>query len=170
MQDIDLFLSMAEIAGVFVGFGALIAIRSGGGPDTFDVAYIEMVVWQAIGIVIAALAPVVVSRFGVTGHGLWLPCSVLVLAIFWLGDAVILRLSSERRAALAAWPMKARVREELVGMGVWLPASAALLLVVVGAFPDREEALYFAAVALLLVLDAGILLMAVFHLGRPRTA
>ena len=29
MQDVELFLSLAEIAGVFVGFGALISVRSG---------------------------------------------------------------------------------------------------------------------------------------------
>ena len=35
MQDVGLFLSLAEIAGVFVGFGALIAVPGGhpsGGP------------------------------------------------------------------------------------------------------------------------------------------
>ena len=43
MQDTELFLSLAEIAGVFVGFGALIAVRSGGpteagpGPATAPV-------------------------------------------------------------------------------------------------------------------------------------
>ena len=30
MQDADLFMELAAIAGVFVGFGALIAVRSGG--------------------------------------------------------------------------------------------------------------------------------------------
>ncbi len=30
MQDADLFLSLAGIAGVFVGFGALMSVRSGG--------------------------------------------------------------------------------------------------------------------------------------------
>ena len=30
MQNVELFVHMAEIAGVFVGFGALIAVRSGG--------------------------------------------------------------------------------------------------------------------------------------------
>lgn len=34
MQDADLFLELAAIAGVFVGFGALIAVRSSdAGPD-----------------------------------------------------------------------------------------------------------------------------------------
>ena len=29
MQEVGLFVTLAEIAGVFVGFGALIAVRSG---------------------------------------------------------------------------------------------------------------------------------------------
>ncbi len=167
MQDVDLFLSLAEIAGIFVGFGALIALR-GSAADAFDVTYIGVVVWQAVMIVIAALAPVALSRFGVTGHGLWLPCSVLALALFWLGDEVNRRLSRERRAALAARPLKARVREELAGGLLWIPATVALVLIALGLFPEREEALYFAAIALLLALDAGVLLMAVLRLGRPQ--
>ena len=38
MQDTELFLSLAEIAGVFVGFGALIAVRSGGPSDAADIS------------------------------------------------------------------------------------------------------------------------------------
>jgi hypothetical protein len=38
MQDTELFLSLAEIAGVFVGFRALIAIRGGGATENYDVA------------------------------------------------------------------------------------------------------------------------------------
>ena len=43
MQDADLFMGLTGIAGVFVGFGALIAVRSGGpteagpGPATAPV-------------------------------------------------------------------------------------------------------------------------------------
>ncbi len=36
MQDTELFLSLAEIAGVFVGFGALISIRSAGASDAHE--------------------------------------------------------------------------------------------------------------------------------------
>ena len=38
MQDTELFLSLAEIAGVFVGFGALISVRSGGPTEVDEVA------------------------------------------------------------------------------------------------------------------------------------
>ena len=41
MQDVDLFLSLAEIAGVFVGFGALISVRSGGASEAGEVTGIR---------------------------------------------------------------------------------------------------------------------------------
>ena len=44
MQDADLFMELAAIAGVFVGFGALIAVRSGGASDAFEVAPMRRVV------------------------------------------------------------------------------------------------------------------------------
>jgi hypothetical protein len=58
MQDVDLFLSLAEIAGVFAGFGALISVRSGGASDAHEVVHIRAVVWIGIWVVVAALAPV----------------------------------------------------------------------------------------------------------------
>ena len=56
MQDADLFLELAGIAGVFVGFAALISVRSGGASGAHEVAYIGWVVSTAIWVVIAALA------------------------------------------------------------------------------------------------------------------
>jgi hypothetical protein len=41
MQGTDVLLSLAEIAGVFVGFGALIAVRSGGTSEAFEVGYMR---------------------------------------------------------------------------------------------------------------------------------
>ena len=41
MQDAELFLSLAGIAGVFVGFGALISVRSGGPSGAYEVSYIR---------------------------------------------------------------------------------------------------------------------------------
>ncbi len=49
MQDIELFLSLAEIAGVFVGFGALIAVRSGGTSDAVDITSIRWAVTSGSG-------------------------------------------------------------------------------------------------------------------------
>ena len=168
MADTELFLSLAEIAGVFIGFGALIAVRSGG-STTLDVVGIGMVVFAAIVVAVMALAPVVISRFGVTGHGLWLVCSVGALLLWWLGDEAIARTSRERQAYRASAPMRVRWRGEVIGLVIWLPANVALVLVVLGLLPDQEAALYFAAAALFLLFDAILLLMRVFRVGFPRT-
>lgn len=45
----------------------------------------------------------------------------------------------------------------------------ALGLVILGVLPEQEAALYFLAVALLLLLPALLLLMAIFHVGSPRS-
>jgi hypothetical protein len=161
MQDVDLFLALAEIAGIFVGFGALIALRSGATADPAEVMFVGMVVWMGVQAVAGALAPVAISRFGVTGHALWLTCSVIVLALFWIGDELVKRLSPERQAILAAMPRKARARQELMGVPFWLPMTIALILVVLGVLPDYEEALYFAALVILLLSTAAAVLLLV---------
>jgi hypothetical protein len=167
MQDVDLFLALAEIAGVFVGFGALIALRSGATADPAEVAFVGMVVWLGIQVIAGTLAPVAISRFGVTGHVMWVACSVIVLVLFWLGDEGVKRLSPDRRAILAAMPRGVRARQELVGVPLWLPMNVALAVIVLGVAPAHEAALYFAAMALLLLLDAGIVLVVVITGASP---
>ena len=62
MQDTELFLSLAEIAGVFVGFGALIASGAGGASEPQEVAPMRLVVGFGMLTIIAALAPVTLGR------------------------------------------------------------------------------------------------------------
>jgi hypothetical protein len=159
MQDVELFLSLAEIAGVFVGFGALIALRGGTGATIAETSLVGMVVWMGVQVVGLALAPVAISRFGVTGHLLWFWCSVAAIVVLFIGDELVKRISPERRALLAATPMRARVRMELYGLPVWLLMTALFVLVLVGVMPDQEEALYFAALCLLLGFDAVLVLL-----------
>ena len=166
MQDTELFLSLAEIAGVFVGFGALIAVRSGGPASVVEVGSIGYVVFLATDVVAVALAPVVLSRFDLTGHGLWLVCSIVALVLFWGGIAVAERLPGQQRAYRQARPaLRARAQVELAGAAFWLPATVALALVILGVLPEREPALYLAAIVLILLMDAFFLLTIVFRVG-----
>ena len=167
MQDVDLFLSLAEIAGVFVGFAALISVRSGGASDAAEVSYIRWVVSNAIWVVVAALAPVIVSRYGLAGHELWLVCSLLALVLF-LGLLAVWR-TTEIREIVAATP-RAMIVEVASNALLMVPMIGALILVVLGLFPDQEPALYLTAVGLGLFLDALTLLFLVFSHGRPQTA
>jgi len=169
MQDTELFLSLAEIAGVFVGFGALISIRSASTSEAYEVTYIRGVVTTAIWVVIAALAPVIVSRYGVTGHDLWLACGLLALVIF-LGLWIVNERTTESRELGTAYS-----RAELVGvvasnLAFTVLLIAALTLIVLGLFPGQEQALYLTAVGLGLLLGVLSLLMLVFSQRRPQTA
>lgn len=174
MQDTDLFLSLAEIAGVFVGFGALISVRSGGPTEASEINTIRWPVTIAIWVVIAALAPVIISRYDITGHELWLACSLLALA-FLVVMIIVFARTPENRAdvadTLATMP-RAKIAL-LAGATFWLPFVLdvlALALVVLGPFPDQEQALYLTAVALGLLMGALGLFVAVFWQRRPQTA
>ena len=169
MQAVDLFLSLAEIAGVFVGFGALISVRSGGASDAHEVAYIRAVVWIGIWVVVAALAPVIVSRYDITSHELWLACSLLALVLFF-GMLIVYSRTPEMREDVAATPRATLVWASVLEALTVIPMVIALILVVLGVFPDQEPALYLSAVGLGLWWAAVSLLELVFSQRRPQTA
>jgi hypothetical protein len=174
MQDTELFLSLAEIAGVFVGFGALIAVRSSGPTEAGEVTGIRWVMSNAIWVVIAALAPVIISTYGLTAHELWLVGSLLALVLFaviLIVNAVAPENLAELAAARASVPRATRVA--LYGPTLWLPVVLlvlALALVVLGPFPDQEQALYLTAVGLSLFMGAMGLFSMVFWRRNPQTA
>ena len=171
MQDVDLFVHMAEIAGVFVGFGALIAIRSGGALAAGEVSSLRWVTSSAIWVVIAALVPILVAGYGVTGHQLWLACSLVAVVLYAIFIAVN-ATAAENRADLAA-TLTTTSRVEIVavmGPTFWLPTFAlagALALVVLGIFPEREQAIYLSAVGLGLFMSALHLFVTVFWQRQP---
>ena len=169
MQDTELFLSLAEIAGVFVGFAALISVRSGGASEAHEVTYIRWVVTLAVWVVIAALAPVIVSRYGVTGHELWLACGLLALVLF-LGLWIVSERTTEARELTAAYSRAQTVKVMAFNLAFAVIVIAALVLIVLGLFPDQEPALYLTAVGLVLSLAALTLLVLVVLQRRPQTA
>lgn len=168
MQNTELFMHLAEIAGVFVGFGALISIRSEATRDE-EVMLIRFIVLFAILVVVAALTPVMISGFGVTGHGLWVASSVVFLVLWW-GSSILNRWDLERTRFLATITRQARIRMEIPVAPLWLSMNAALFLILTGSLPGQEPALYLTAVTLNLVNMAGMLLYLVYLQRRPQAA
>lgn len=154
MQNVELFVSMAEIAGVFVGFGALIAVRAGSRLGAGDIAEIRWVMSSGIWVVISALVPVLVHGYGVAGRDLWLACSsvaILLMAAILTVNGVSAENRADRAATFAR--DRAYLVKAIAAMAVmfWLPTVAllvALALVVLGAFPDHDEAIYLSATGL----------------------
>jgi len=173
MQDTELFLSMAEIAGVFVGFGALIAVRSGGEGEPQEVAPMRLVVGLGMLTVIAALAPVTLGRYDLGDHEVLALSSVLVAIVFGVLLFVHLRSPEYREARAIVMPTHPTVQTALENVA-WLliggGSALALVAIVLGVAPDLEAALYLTVVVLLLVLAAWTLLWLVFMERRPASA
>jgi len=167
MQDADQFLSLAGIAGVFVGFGALISVRSGDPSEADEVSSMRWVVSLGIWVIIAALAPVIISRYDIADHELWLVCSLLALVLFAVMVAVNGWAPETRQRRATAMVVAQAVPT------VWLPTVSivlALALVALGLFPDQEPALYLTAVTVGLFGAALSLLGLVFSQPYPAAA
>ena len=169
MADADLFLELAAIAGVFVGFGALIAVRAGGASDTFEVAYMRGVVSMGLLAIVTALAPVTFGRYDLAEHEVWALSSVVVLA-GELGVLAAFAYDPETRATEMELPPWI----ERVSRAVWVVWLIAIVLtpiaILLGLTPDLEAALYFTIIVLILVWTGYLLLQMVFRRGRAAAA
>ena len=173
MQGTELFLSLAEIAGVFVGFGALISVRSGNVGEPQEVAPMRLVVGMGMLTIIAALAPVTIGRYGLTSHQVLALSSVLVGVGF--GGLLFIQVRApEYKAAvpivMATRPAAQNVLESVASLLIMGGSALALAAIVLGVAPELEAALYFTVVVLLLVMAAWTLLWLVFMQRRPASA
>jgi hypothetical protein len=174
MQDAELFIGLAGIAGVFVGFAALIAVRSGGPTDPLEVAPMRMVVSMAMLTIVAALAPVTLGRYDLTDHQVWALSSALVL-VGWLLIIVVSSRTPEYRASWATSIAETRLTPSaVVGWAfyvLYLTVSLlAPIVIMLGVAPGLEAALYFTVVVLILLAPGWTLLALVFAQRRPASA
>lgn len=145
-MDTSPFLSLAEIAGVFVGFGALIAVRSGGPRELDEVAYMRTVVAMGLLTVVAALAPVTLGRYELTEHQVLALSGALALVGF-LGMIAVSARTPEYRAGWAASTATTRLTPgEVVGWAVYvlymIGPLFAPIIIILGVAPELEPALY----------------------------
>ncbi|MCB0065815.1 MAG: hypothetical protein KDD77_01620, partial [Caldilineaceae bacterium] len=146
-DDIALLVAIAEIAGVFVGFGALISVTRGSQIEASLLSQIRAVVTIGLVVIVAALIPAGLSRYGLAGHDLWLPCSVIFLVLIWLVTLISLR-RSENKAILVT---RAQTNPAML-IAFWLllelPMQIPLVLTVLGLYPDLAPAFYITALVL----------------------
>ena len=156
MDDFDLFLSIAEIAGVFVGFGALIRLLG----DRKAVARVALNTVVTIGLVVlvAALVPVALSHYGLAGRALWSWSSGAFLLISWAAILTPLR-DPETRTAIKEDAKNSPVVSGVFWVLLEVPIQAPLVLAVFGIAPSLDRAFYVTS----LVLN---LFQAVFLLAR----
>lgn len=156
--ETELFLALAEISGVFVGFGALISVRTPDQTDLHSVVYLRAVMAIGLWVLIAALLPVAVSRYGVDDRTLWLSCTLAVLALYAVVVAAVNLTPDAKALNRSQWDVVDLVFP-VVGLPLHLIAVGSLVLVVVGRVPHLDESLYLTALITAQVFAGYTLLM-----------
>lgn len=166
--DASLFLAIAEISGVFVGFGALISLTRRGEIDPTSLARIRAVVTIGLVVIVAALLPVALGRYGVDDRVLWLSCSVVFLLLVWGVTAISLRSPENRqlvRGQARSSPLLAAFFWVLLEAAIQVP----LILAILGPFPDLEPGFYTTALAFNLFEAAFVLAQLVYAQAAGNT-
>lgn len=160
-QDVDLFAAIAEIAGVFVGFAALISVTRRTEIEASQLGQIRAVVTIGLVVIVAALVPVGLGRYGVTGHNLWFLCSLIFLVLIWAVIILSLRRPENRELTIT----QARASPVMAAF-FWLllevPIQVPLILAVLGLYPDLEPAFYTTALVFNLFEAAFVLAQLVY--------
>lgn len=161
--DADLFVALAEIAGVFVGLGALISVTRRGNAATSDRVQIRGVVLTGLLVVASALIPVGLERYALEPEEMWRVASIALLFLIRDVFLVPLRDPVDRNEFLA------RFKDEPMGFVVLLCLEIAvqgpLVAVILGSFPASSAALYTTALVIDLLQAAFLLCQLV--LSRP---
>jgi hypothetical protein len=160
-DDVDLFLSIAEIAGVFVGFGALISFSRDGAAETRT--GLRGVVTVGLVVLVAALLPVALARYGLADRTLWPASSAGFLLIIWIAIGGLF-LDPEHRTWAKADARASPAFTALFWLALEVPIQVSLILVLLGVARDLAPAFY--VTGLVLNLFEAALLLARLVLNR----
>jgi hypothetical protein len=167
IEDLELLLVIAEITGIFVGFGALISLSRPKDVDDLQVLQIRAVVTIGLMVFVVALLPVLLNRYGVEGHTLWFVCGLIFLVLNWAIAIQGFREPESRSMVVT----QARV-QPLRSMFFWLLLEVLmqvpLYLILLGVFPDLEPVLY--TTSLLFNLFEGVYVLAQVVYGHTPTS
>jgi hypothetical protein len=157
MEDLELLIVIAEITGVFVGFGALISISRPKDTATSQIIQIRGVVSIGLSVFVVSLIPVLLSRYGVEGHLLWFICALIYLVMNW-GSLIQGFRESESRTFAANQARAQPLRTLFFWVLLEVLMQGPLYIILLGLFPLLEPAFY--TTSLLFNLFEGVYLLA----------
>lgn len=116
--------------------------------------------------IVAALVPVGLGRYGVTGHTLWAVSSVIFLSLAWAVIILSLR-RPEHRALIITQARTSPATALFFWVVLEVPIQVPLILVVLGVCQHLGSALYTTALVLNLFQAAFVLAQLVFSQAVP---
>ncbi len=166
IQNVEIFIGIAHIAGVFVGFAALISIIRRDEIEVFKLSRIRGVVTIGLLVIIGAIIPIGLELYGFIGHLLWFICSLIFFFLNLIVSLLSLLNPENREQAIT------EIRDsKLKSVFFWLlfefPLQAFLILIILGLFPDLEHAFYTTALFFNLLEAVFTLVQIVYSQGSP---
>ncbi len=144
VDDIDNLFAIAEIAGVFIGFAALVSVvatRSGGESGREEPFKLANVVIINVMIIAAALFPVVLNRYGFEASAVWRSSSGFLWILNLLQMVFLSRTTQGYAAALSRRPALS-----LAVLSLSPFFHIPLLLCIFGVFQDLAPAFFLTAI------------------------
>jgi hypothetical protein len=158
----DLLAALAAIAGIFVGFGALVVLSDDSDATTPELHMVRAVVSIGLITLVGALVPLGLGGFGLEERELWGWSSAVFLGVVWFGllhptnrPVLVTMFRTDLRAALFFW------------LVLEPPIQVPLVFGVLGIFPAHAAAVYTVAVVVNLFQCAQTLVQVVYaRVGR----
>ncbi len=164
--DLFLFVAIAEIAGIFVGFGALISVARWGEIEPAQLARIRGLVTVGLMVIVVALIPVGLDLYGITDHALWFISSLIFFTLNWI--VLILSLRDPLNIELMKTEIQTR---PVINVLFWLllevPLQVPLILTMFGLYPHLEPAFYSTALLFSLFEATFALVQIVYSQASP---
>lgn len=156
-ESFDLMSSLAQIAGIFIGFGALIVLSGEKDEDPVEMGMVRQVVVSGLVTLVGALIPIGVAQFGIESVLLWRISGACFFGVIWFAilhptsrPLLVNQFRNDRKAAAFFW----FVLEP--------PIQIPLVLAILNTFPERASGLYTIAVVVNLVQGAQLLAQVVY--------
>jgi hypothetical protein len=162
-SDLDILLGIAEIAVAFAGFAAIAGVigRRQRGSEQHDFERLRGVVLASIVVVVAALVPIVLSRFDLPESTTWRLASGAALVLNLWGLAQVIR--GGRRSGLH----RADRFYTSLAYSIEVPLECVLIANVFALFPAHLAALYLTFLVLLLCQAAVVFVALLASLFDP---
>jgi hypothetical protein len=164
--DPSLFLAVAQIAGVFVGFGGLIGSLGDFHARTDAAKLVQSMVAMSLSVLTAALIPAALMQFQPDPQVLWQVSSGLYILLIWLGGAFVVLIDPEFRDWFRSHAKRAPWFAVLFWVGLEVPIQVSLFLALFNVFPAGRKASSFTALIFNLFQPATLLTRFLFE--RPK--
>jgi len=163
IDPVTLSYTVAQIAGIFVGFGALIALTTPSGVSKAQKDLLTLCVMIGLFIIVAAILPILLMAFGLADDLVWFVSAGIILVFDWL----------------TIWPQRGLIQDAIrrgrtgelsFAFGVEACVQIPLILILLPVLPGQSAALYAATLFISLFQAAMTLMSLVLDLTAKEDA